>query len=183
MRRCARMGSEVENQTDHAALAREAEPVRRWLIGFFRRRIGGSDDVEDLAQEVFARIVSRNSPTPVGNLGGYILRTATSVLADRARRRATRQTSLHVVLDPDLHGDEGIDPERVLSGKEELNAATAALLSLPERTRTIFVLRRLEGWSLAEIARHQEISISAVEKHVVKAIQHLSLERDKRNAS
>ncbi len=101
---------------------------------------------------------------------------------DRARRRASRHADEHVEFDPDLHGDEEIDPERVLSGKEELNAATSALLSLPERTRTVFVLRRLEGWRFGEIARHLGISVSAAEKHMVKAIRHLTTEMEKRHA-
>jgi RNA polymerase sigma-70 factor (ECF subfamily) len=171
------------DQTSHAQLAQEAEPVRRWLSGYFQRRIRNTHEVDDLVQDVFVRIVARDSTEPVGHLGGYILRTAMSVLADRSRRRATRQADLHVVLDTDRHGDEEIDPERVLSGKEDLHIATAALLSLPERTRTVFVLRRLEGYRLGDIARELGISVSAVEKHMVRAVQHLGAEMEKHHAA
>jgi len=172
-----------QNQGNRTALAREAEPVRRWLTGFFRRRVRNEDEVEDLVQDVFARIIARDSTEPVEHLGGYVLRTATNILTDRSRRRATRHADLHVTLDTDRHGDEEIDPERVLSGKEDLNAATAALLSLPERTRTVFVLRRLEGCPHRDIARQLGISVSAVEKHMVRAVRHLTAEMEKRNAS
>jgi RNA polymerase sigma-70 factor (ECF subfamily) len=162
-----------------AELARQAEPVRRWLTGYFRRRIRDDGDVEDMVQDVFARIVTRDSTEPIKNLGGYVLKIASSVIADRARRRAVRQAEAHVPFDPDFHASEEIDPERVLGGKEDLNAAVAALLSLPERTRTVFVLRRLEGYSYRDIAAHLGISVSAVEKHLVRALQHLSAEREK----
>lgn len=162
-----------------AELAREAEPVRRWLTGYFRRRIRDDSDVEDMVQDVFARIVTRDSVEPIKNLGGYVLKIASSVIADRARRRGVRHSDAHVPFDPDFHASEEIDPERVLSGKEDLNAAVSALLSLPERTRTVFVLRRLEGYSYRDIAGHLGISVSAVEKHLVKALQHLSAEREK----
>lgn len=168
--------------TSTELLEREARPVRRWLMGFFGRR-AGSDDAEDLVQEVFARIVARDRHEPVGNLNGYVLRVAASVLADRGRRRASRHADDHIAFDPDLHADEEIDAARVLEGKEELHAATAALLALPERTRTVFVLRRLEGWRFAEIARHLGISVSAAEKHMVRAIRHLAAEMEKRDAS
>jgi RNA polymerase sigma factor (sigma-70 family) len=177
-----RMGKD-KDQSSHAALAREAEPVRRWLTGYFRRRVRDHGDVEDLVQDVFARIVARDNGQPVENLAAYVFRTAASVLADRARRRASRHADLHVAFDSDQHGDEEIDPERVLGGKEDLNAATAALLALPERTRTVFILRRLEGYRHAEIARHLGISVSAVEKHMVKAVRHLGAEMEKRDAS
>ena len=164
-------------------LVQDAVPVRRWLTGYFQRRVRNADDVDDLVQEVFVRIVSRDSPERIDHLGGYILKTAGSILADRARRRASRRADSHVSFDPDRHGGADLDPERVLSGKEDLRLATAALLSLPERTRTIFLLRRLEGYRIGEIATHLGISISAVEKHMLKAIRHLSVEMEKHRAA
>ena len=169
----------AERGGGRAELARQAEPVRRWLTGYFRRRIRDDSDVEDMVQDVFARIVTRDSVEPIKNLGGYVLKIASSVISDRARRRGVRHLDAHVPFDPDFHAGEEIDPERVLSGKEDLNAAVAALLSLPERTRTVFVLRRLEGYSFRDIAGHLGISVSAVEKHMVRALQHLSVEREK----
>ncbi|WP_309643251.1 sigma-70 family RNA polymerase sigma factor [Phenylobacterium sp.] len=164
-------------------LARDAGPLRRWLVRYFQRRVRNDAEVEDLVQDVFTRVVARDSADPVVHLGGYLMATAASVLADRARRGAVRQSDRHVPFDPDVHADEDIDAERVLSGREELHAATAALLALPERTRTIFVLRRLEGMRHRDIAAHLGISVSAVEKHMVRAIEHLSVEMEKRHGA
>lgn len=163
-----------------ATLAQQAGPVRSWLARWFARRVRNQAEVEDMVQDVFARIAARDSTQPVEHLGGYVLKTAGSVMADWARRRASHMAALHVPLDPELHGDEEIDPERVLTSKEELRAATAALLSLPERTRTVFILRRLEGCRHKEIAMRLGISVSAVEKHLVRAIQHLAAEMERR---
>lgn len=155
------------------AIAREAEPLRQALAGYFRRRIADPSEAEDLVQEVFSRIVARDSQQPVEHLGGYVFQVAASVLADRGRRRGVRRADAHVLFDADRHGEQDFDPERVLSGKQRLRAATAALLSLPERTRTVFVLHRLEGRRYREIAAQIGISVSAVEKHMVRAVQHL----------
>jgi RNA polymerase sigma-70 factor (ECF subfamily) len=154
--------------------------VRHWLTHFFRRRVRNDAEIEDLVQDVFTRIVARDSAERVEHLDAYVVRTACSVIADRARRGAVRQAERHVPFDAEVHGSEDFDPERVLSGREELDAAAAALLSLPERTRTVFILRRLEGYRYREIAEHLGISVSAVEKHLVRALRHLSLELDKR---
>jgi len=168
---------------EHATLAEEAGPVRSWLIRWFRRRIRGAADIEDMVQEVFARMVARDGGEPVGHLGGYVMKTAASVLADRSRRRTFRRADSHVAFDPELHGEEELDPLRILGGKEDLREATAALLSLPERTRTIFVLRRLEGQSYREIAAQLGISVSAVEKHMVRAIEQVSLRMEKQDGA
>ena len=156
------------------ALAREARPLRQWLLRYFRKRVGDAADVEDMVQEVFARVAARESPAPIDHLGGYLLQTAASVVADQARRRSARQAEAHVPFDPELHAEQDIDPERLLNGREDLRRATAALLSLPERTRTIFILHRLEGYKHKDIASQLGISVSAVEKQIVRAVQHLT---------
>ena len=45
---------------------------------------------------------------------------------------------------------------------------------LPERTRNVFLLARLENMRQAEIARRLGVSVSGVEKHLARAIAHLS---------
>lgn len=161
-------------------LAQHVGPIRLWLIRYFQRRVRNHAEVEDMVQDVFARIVARDSAQPVEHLGAYILKTASSVLMDSSRRGSSRGAGLHVTLDPEAHGEADLDPERILQGKQELQAATEALLELPERTRTVFILRRMEGQSFKEIAVQLRISVSAVEKHMVRAIHALSLKMDRR---
>src|SRR5215470_1370820 len=110
-----------------ATLADEVGPVRLWLVRWFRRRVRNASDVEDLVQDVFTRMVARDSSEPVEHLGGYILKTASSVLADRSRRAASHAAERHVAFDSELHGDEEPDPVRILGIKEDLHHATAAL--------------------------------------------------------
>jgi RNA polymerase sigma factor (sigma-70 family) len=174
------MAKYLPDRVDRSKLAEEAGPVRSWLTRYFRRRIQDYAEIEDMVQDVFTRMVARQGPEPVEHLGGYVMKTASSVLADRARRSASHGAGLHVALDTDLHGEDEIDPSRIIGSRQDLQAATAALLELPERTRNVFILRRLEGWAFREIAHHLGISVSAVEKHMVRAIEHLSLEMGKR---
>lgn len=168
------MGGSNDGLDVSTALAREAQPLRHALARYFGRRIQDGAEVEDLVQEVFARIVGRNSERPVENLASYVYQTAASVLADRARRRSVRRASAHVAFDAERDGGLDIDPERILCGRQDLDAAIAALLSLPERTRTIFILHRIEGLRSRDVAAQLGISVSAVEKHMMRAIRHLS---------
>jgi RNA polymerase sigma factor (sigma-70 family) len=160
-------------------LADEVGPVRGWLTRYFRRRVQNYAEIEDMVQDVFTRMVARDSTEPVENLGGYVLKTASSVLTDWIRRRSSHAASRHVPFEPELHGEEELDPARILGGREELQAATIVLLQLPERTRTVFVLRSMEGWRFQDIAAHLGISVSAVEKHMVRAIHQLSVDMEK----
>ena len=50
----------------------------------------------------------------------------------------------------------------------------ATLDELPERTRQVFVLCRVEGIRQKNVARRLGVSVSAVEKHMIRAIAHLA---------
>jgi RNA polymerase sigma factor (sigma-70 family) len=109
----------------------------------------------------------------VENLSAYVFQTAASVLADRNRRRVTRHANDHVAFDSSRHGEADFDASRILIGREDLRALMAALLSLPARTRTIFILHRLDGRKYRDIGAQLGISPSAVEKHMLRAMEHL----------
>ena len=102
-----------------------------------------------------------------------MFQTAASVLADRHRRNTARHGDNHVEFDTDQHSGHDFDAARILEGRQALQTAVAALQLLPERTRDIFILRRVEGYAYRDIASRYGISVSAVEKHMVRAVQHL----------
>ena len=140
------------------------------LEQYFRRKIRDKNDIDDLVQEVFLRIAVRKG-TAVENVGAYVFQTAASVLADRHRRRTVRHSDDHVEFDTEQHGDCDFDASHILECRQSLEIAIAALQSLPERTRDIFLLRRLDGLAYRDLAIRFNISVSAVEKHMVRAVQ------------
>ena len=163
------------------ALAGRSVALRGALTRYFQRRVNDSAEVEDLIQEVFLRIVRRGPAGELEQLDGYIFKTAASVLLDRSRRRRVRHSDRHITFEPDVHGGEAPGPERTLIGAETLAAIGVALLELPERTRRVFILRRMEGLSNPEVGRRLGVSASAVEKHMLRAVRHiLARTRDER---
>jgi RNA polymerase sigma-70 factor (ECF subfamily) len=143
------------------------ERYRQALIAFFMRRLRDHSEAEDLTQEVFARLaVSR--PETMENPDAYIFNVAANLLRDRKRRERVRFSYRAEV---EALGDrvEALDPARVLAGREALQETAAALEALPARTRAIFLLFRLEHLRQAEIADIYGISVSAVQKHLVRA--------------
>jgi RNA polymerase sigma factor (sigma-70 family) len=143
------------------------------LTRFFRRRVEDPAEVDDLVQEVFLRLARRGGVGDMERVGGYVFETAASVLRDRQRRRRARCAEAHDLFDPERHADADFPPDRVLDGQERLRRASAALLELPERTRHVFVLRRLEGLRYQDVAKRLGLSVSSVEKHMQRAMAHL----------
>ena len=141
------------------------------LRRFFSRRLRGGADVDDLVQEVCMRLVRRGNLDDVTHVQAYVFQTANSVLKDYLRRNLVRCSAEHTAQNDTLE-DEDASAERVLIGKQAVGQFASALLELPERTRVIFILSRFDELDYRTIAGLQGISVSAVEKHIAKALAH-----------
>lgn len=143
------------------------------LASYFRKRLRTPADVEDLVQEVFLRLARQHELGSIRMIEPYLFQSASHVLTDHARAAAVRHAEDHEPYDDDAQPREVSSPERVVAGRQSVDRLLQALAELPERTRMIFVLRRWDGLSNAEIARLVQLSVSAVEKHITRALIHL----------
>jgi RNA polymerase sigma factor (sigma-70 family) len=131
------------------------------------------NDVEDLVQEVLLRIQKRQ-PEAGGEQCRRLSLRGRGQCSDRSRARdRTRRRSDHCEFQEIHHPVDEMSPERVLQGREQMARAMAALNELPERTRRVFILVRFEEMSYKLVAQRLGVSVSAVEKHVMKALRHL----------
>ncbi|EJL38066.1 RNA polymerase sigma factor, sigma-70 family [Caulobacter sp. AP07] len=142
------------------------------LMAFFMRRAANHSDAEDMTQELFAKLATAQASV-MDNADAYIFQMAANLLRDRGRREKVR-ANYRASVDTGLADLEPLDPARVLLGRESLGEVSDALRELPERTRAIFLLFRLEGMKQSELATLYGISISAVQKHIFKAMTHLT---------
>lgn len=133
-----------------------------------------AEDVEDLVQDVLLRMQVRGQGDGIANIEGYLFQVAASVLTDRARRDQVRHRSAHHELTEFHHPADELTPERVLRGREDVDRLMAALEDMPELTRDTFVLHRFEEMSYDAISDHLGISVSAVGRHIMKAIRFLA---------
>jgi RNA polymerase sigma factor (sigma-70 family) len=145
------------------------------LASFFRKRTRNASEVQDLVQQVFLRLARSRDVGELRNPEGYIFQTAANTLRDHYRRAAVRHRFLAQEMASPSAADSDFSAERVILGKESLARLAAALHQLPERTRDVLMLRCFEGLKNAEIADLQRISVRSVEKHMAKALAHLSL--------
>lgn len=144
------------------------------LARFFERRVALRDDVPDLVQDVFLKLSRMPDPSVIDQPDRFLFVTAANALRDRARREAARSGALHESWDDEAHPGSDFSAQRVLEGRQAVLRLRDALLELPERTRDIFVLRVLEGLKIGDIARLIGISTRATEKHVARAMAHVT---------
>ena len=139
------------------------------LKRFFTRR-GAADDVLDLVQETFRRLlrVTADDAVSLECPEAYLARVADNLMRDRARSSAERAAIHQRPLDEDRVG--GVDPHRLLEARDLTARVDAALATVKPKTRTIFLMHRLDGLSYVEIAQAQGMSVGGVEKQMAKAL-------------
>lgn len=155
---------------DRERLLRQlSERYRLPLTAYFARRVGSRSEAEDLTQEVFLRMVRRLELDNVENVEAFVFRTAVNLLRDRSRRdKSQNERKVEFAnRNPDV---DDLSPERVFDSRQSLTNVIAVLEGLDERTRDAFILHRLEGMKHAQIAELLGVSVSSVEKYIIKAL-------------
>ena len=131
---------------DEAALLFEAygERVRRY-IAF---RVRSPEDAEDLAADVFRRVLSAPIPIDAGARPAWLFRVAHNAVIDHYRRRRFLAPLATILDRPD---DAPSLPERAMRD-EELRRIDVALATLVGRQRAAIYLRFYEDLEYADIA-------------------------------
>ena len=161
---------QLMTETDARALSRR---FRQALIAFFVRRMHNHAEAEDLTQEVLIRVMERGAAIDERGPDAYVFQVATNLLRDRSRRlkvRSAYRSGFGVI---DANRVEELDPDRVIQARHTLAIILGALNELPDRTRNIFILFRLENMKQREIAETLRLSVRTVEQHVIRASVHL----------
>ena len=136
-------------------------------------------DPEDLTQEVFARALGALSRfNGEYQFGAWLIQIARNVCIDEARRQSHRPQPTDPVdlveLEP-THAQPD-DVWESVSSQIAVGTVHRALARLPQRQRTVLVLREFEGMSYADIAIALRISTRAVEISLSRARKRMRLE-------
>lgn len=143
------------------------------LRQFFARRLGNRDEAQDLTHDLLIKVAHRADVEHMENPEGFLFSAAANVLRDRNRRDRIASRHFGELTSTEKY-IEDISPERVLISKQSLERIMVALEKLDSRARDVFILHRLEGMKYADIARIYGLSVSSIEKDMMRAIAHLA---------
>jgi len=141
----------------------------REVLGFLSLRTGSRDIAQDCAQDTWIKLAEFKDRTRPDNDRAYVFRVAANIATDWRRRRSRElaATADYAASRPPQHEPDTLD---VAVARQMLRRLEAALLAQPRRSLDVFVLHRHEGLSYRAIAERFAISVSAVEKHMMRIL-------------
>lgn len=136
-------------------------------------RVTRHAEAEDLAQVAVVRTLERGGGG-IANPEAFLVKAAVNQAWDEHRR--AQHPAAPVPFDPATYflRDPGPLPDEVLETNQRLARVRTGLNELSPRTREIFLMHRFDGLKYVEIAETLSISVSAVEKHMARAMQFLA---------
>jgi RNA polymerase sigma factor (sigma-70 family) len=146
-------------------IVRWRTPIRNWLRN---RAAVPTGEADDLAQEVFLRLLRYSDGIVVDNPQGYLFRIAKNVANEwRARARVKHphnDSELDALL---IEPDE--EPENALIQSRVTEYIQAMVDRLPVRQREILVLHVTEGLTYQQIAQLRGLSYRIVLRDLTRA--------------
>jgi len=154
----------------HNQIAQLFQEHEKALSQFLTYRVQCPETAQDLCQETYLRLLRANALSHDENLGGFLFR-----IADRLAINYLKWQKLPgnngVPLDENLVCTNH-QPDELTALRQQCEILLHAINSLPRKYRDVFLLRKIDELSYADIALKLGISEKTVQRHLVKAMLH-----------
>ena len=151
-----------------AALAEIARTRHEALVRFFTLRTGSREEAKDLVQCAYVKVLAVDGPERIGDLEGYVWRSALNLATDWSRRRTVRDEYFRCAMSESADLAHPIETE--LETRERVECAARAHAALSPRCREAFTLRILEDRSFKDVGRAMGISDRMAKIYVTRAL-------------
>jgi RNA polymerase sigma-70 factor (ECF subfamily) len=165
------LSSEVMSDFDE--LVNQHRPrIFRFILASLRNR----ESAENLTQECFVKAYkARKQFRGAASIPTWLLQIAANLVRDHESsgrlkfwRRALKVDLTDVM---DVIPDRQLSPESMLSVKQEVEVIWRQAAKLPERQRTVLLLRFVEDLNLLEIAEVTGLKLGTVKTHLFRALE------------
>jgi RNA polymerase sigma-70 factor (ECF subfamily) len=153
-----------------------AEIYRRyWRILYTtaRQKVYSSEVIEELLQDLFTRLWERRAESAILHLKSYLFSSLKYAIVDHVKSKMVQERYVAQVLAQ--HSDADYVTEETLRVGDLMHALEQSLAGLPDKTREVFRLNRLEQKSVREISLLMKMPERTVEYHLTKAVRALRL--------
>lgn len=143
-------------------------------------------EVEDIVQETYVRVCQIENIDAIREPRSFLFRTAQNLALDHIKRAESRLTTSTDDCDPSGLSSKDDTTLGQVASDEEFALFCDAVRHLPKQCRRAFVLKKVYGYTLKEIAEIMEVGVPTVETHIVRGTKKCATylrERESRSTS
>lgn len=155
------------------------------LIRYLRRRMGNSEDVADMAQDLYCQIARQPDVAAIKQPRAYLFQAARNLIFNRNQHRRCTSADMHFSIDDAPEAEivcAAPSSERIIQGRQELAIVEAAIEELSPKCRMVFLLVRFEGHTYKEAAGYMGLTVKSIEYYMRQALTHIRDRVDAVNA-
>ena len=140
--------------------------LKRFLARFF----SDSQDIEDVAQEAYLRAYVAEQQKEIEQPKAYLFRIARNLALTQLTKKSKKITDYLEESGASVVIEYGAAADTEVEAQESLGLYCEAVAALPEKCRQVFLLRKVHGLAHKEIAQRMSLSVSSVEKYLLRGI-------------
>ncbi|WP_052444304.1 RNA polymerase sigma factor [Flammeovirga sp. OC4] len=146
------------------------------IRGFIFYKIGDIDLSEDIAQETFVKFWESREKVILDTVKTYLYTIANNLMLNHIKHGK-------VVLQFEQKqnkkdGEVETNPEYKMELDEFQSTLNKTISEIPDKSRTVFLMNRIDGLTYTEISERLGVSVKAIEKRMSKALSILRKELD-----
>lgn len=152
-------------------VGREILPHEHDLRTWLQRRLISLADVEDIVQECYCRLAQLTDVSHINQPRAYLFTMARNLVHQHRRSSAVVRLEAYSDLLEEQLESSAPGPERIAVGRQEVVRLQAALATLSDRARRIFMMRKIEGMSQRQIASILGVTEAVVENDASRSLR------------
>lgn len=157
----------MENKVDDKMelVSRAFTQYHNAIVAYISRRIKETDEAEDMAQDVFVRLMSHIDMLRETTIKSFLYTIAQNIVIDYLRKNAKRLELQSYMYDATITETHSVEEQ--FSANDILALERKRMEELPSQRRKIYCMSRFEDLSSREIAEKLNISRRTVEFHLL----------------
>ena len=160
----------------------------RALRIFLHGRSVPQDEIDDLVQELFTRLMSatrleEKMAVASGSNRSYLLTMANNLVVDKQRTARVRKAYAKAQQGFEYQRMDEHTPERIVAAQLELEAIRSVILNMRPHWSAVLVLQRFHNMNYEDIAQHMGVTKTQAENYMRRALRRIRKARRKIEAA